>query len=137
MQDGNAVNQAASVGSMPLTQVVPWYQREQEVAKLMRAAKNPEEFKSELSNMIHASRYDGRLKALAEHDGKLAEANKQWAINFVSGFIARMNAEAKANGGPLPRAVVVDGVTMARVIDALERSGYTADGVTGLRRAVG
>jgi hypothetical protein len=138
---GNNAQRAASFDISPdvmsLANALPWYQREEEIAKLMKAAKKPEEFKTELSNMVHASRYDGRLKALQEHDGRVEEINKQWAINFVSGFIARMNAEAKANGGPLPRSVVVDGATMARVIDALGKAGYTADGVTGLRRAVG
>lgn len=135
---GDNAQRAASPDSMPLSLTgIPWYQREEEVIKLMKAAKKPEEFKRELSNMIHASRYDGRLKVLGEQADAMSESNKRWAISIVAGFIARMNAEAKANGGPLPRSIIVDGATMARVVDALEKAGYTPDGVTGLRRAVG
>lgn len=134
----DTAQRAASPDSMPLSLGdIPWYQREEEIIKLMKAAKKPEEFKSELSNMIHASRYDGRLKVLGEQADAMSESNKRWAINIVAGFIARMNAEAKANGGPLPRSIIVDGATMSRVVDALEKAGYTPDGVTGLRRAVG
>ena len=136
MQIGGNAERAASVDSMPLVRK-PWYEEEAEIARLAALAKKPDAFKAQFLGMIASSRFDGRTKALVERDGEAAESNKRWAINFVSGFLARMNAEAKANGGPLPRAVVVDGVTMARVVDALEKAGYTPDGVTGLRRAVG
>lgn len=132
--DSNAAR-AASPDSMSL---IPkkWWESEEQIARL-KSVKHIEEFKTQLLGMISAARNDMLMKAEDNRIDAIKASNEAWKINFVSGFMARMNAEAKANGGPLPRAVVVDGVTMARVVDALEKAGYTADGVTGLRRAVG
>ncbi len=56
-------------------------------------------------------------------------------INVVSGFMARVQAVEKLNGGPLPPFMAIDGYTVARVYDALRDAGYSVDGRdSGFRR---
>jgi hypothetical protein len=126
--DSNAAR-AASVDHLPLVRK-PWYETEEQIAELLGKAKKPEEFKRELANMLASSRFDGRTKALQERDGEAAEINKTWRINIVAAFIAKAEAMEKMHRG-LPRTIVVDGMTAARIVDALRDAGYTAEGFSG------
>ena len=80
---------------------------------------------------------DERIK-MANDDGAEARIRQQsetHSMNVVCAFIAEMNGIAALNRGPLPRALMVSGYTLARVCDALRQAGYTEDGKGGMRHA--
>jgi hypothetical protein len=124
-------------GDAPLVSK-PWYETEERVAELMVAAKKPELFKHILSTRFSAARTEARAVAQKEGMEAVSQNTKGWGIAIVSAFVAKCETMEKLNKG-MPRTAIVDGLTLARIVDALRDAGYTADGKTGRPqwRAVG
>lgn len=100
-----------------------------EIVKLARG-KNPLEAVENKLMMLKANaRYGGMEEAEEAASKQRAQAREVMEINVISAFMARLNAAAKFNGGPLPLTFIVDGYTLARVCDALHKAGYDADGL--------
>jgi hypothetical protein len=82
----------------------------------------------ELNKLYRVAKYQGEKAADQRHTEQLKRIHEANAINVVCALLAEMEEAARANGGPLPTIVTVAGYTMARVIDALHRAGYSSKG---------
>lgn len=80
------------------------------------------------------ARIFGRKQETVDHAKRLETLMEVQNINVVSAFIAEMNGIAAMNRGPLPPVIMVSGYTLARVLDALRRAGYTENGKEGAKR---
>lgn len=126
---------AASVDSMPLTEqpgkgeVVGGYLAALagQIAKLARKKGGIDEIQGRLMVLEAQTRHDAKVDANERVQKAAQQANEQWRENIVTGFLARCAALEQMHRG-LPDTVVVDGMTLARVIDALHGAGYTARG---------
>ena len=84
--------------------------------------------------MASQNRYLGKEGAERSAADRIKVMHEAQQINVVCAFLAEMNAIATLNTGPLPRAVMIAGYTLARVVDALRQAGYTEDGKEGIKR---
>lgn len=80
------------------------------------------------------ARVDGERKAEAAGVERMHTQIEAQHINVVCAFLAEMSGIAALNRGPMPRAVMVSGYTVARILDALRKAGYTEDGKEGMKR---
>jgi hypothetical protein len=96
-------------------------------AKLARKKGGIDAIQQQLSSFEANARYEGSAAAEERTRKAARESNEQWRKNIVSGFMARMHALETMYRG-LPDTVIVDGVTLARVVDALAAAGYMPTG---------
>lgn len=111
--------------------------RAEEIATLARSKRDSKmEIVRRFECWNRIAELNGRKEAEESHEAIVKNLLKQQGINVVAGFVAEVNAVAKANGGPLPRSMVVSGYVLSRVIHALTEAGYTEDGFKsdGIRR---
>jgi hypothetical protein len=105
---------------------------------LMKVARHkntsPEAFQSELLRIAANAKYEAKKEAQDEHRKAIIRNNEQHHINAVCAFIAELEGLSRENGGPMPQAVVLSGYTVARVIDALKKAGYSAEGLASMSR---
>lgn len=80
------------------------------------------------------ARRDGERKAETAGVERMHTQIEAQHINVVCAFLAEMSGIAALNRGPMPRAVMVSGYTVARIVDALRKAGYTEDGKEGMKR---
>lgn len=128
---------AASVDHAPLVSK-PWYENEDTIADLMKMAKKPDEFRRRLESVTSAARTEARAVAQKEGMEAVSENSKAWQISIVSAFLAKCETLEQVHRG-MPKTAVIDGLTLARIVDALRDAGYTSEGKTGRPqwRAVG
>ena len=88
----------------------------------------------ELCRIAANAGHEARQEADQRHIETLKHIHEANAINVVCAFVATANAMAKANRGPMPETVIVSGFQLARVVDALEKAGYSADGLKSMSR---
>lgn len=133
-------NRAASVDSMPLTlanaeqpghgEIVGGRlaHRADVIAKMARQKGGVDAIQQILSTIEDQARYEGG-RAAEDRVQKVAQvSNEQWRKNIVTGFMARMQGLEQMSRNGLPDVVIIDGVTLARVVDALAAAGYSASG---------
>ena len=125
--DYNAL--AASVDAQPPVQE-PWYMSDEKISALMKSAKNAEDFKLRLGGMLAAARHEAVGKSTDERHEQVKTNDKAWGIAIVCALIAKCETLEKVHRS-IPKTVIVDGLTLARVVDALRDAGYTSEGKTG------
>jgi hypothetical protein len=76
----------------------------------------------------------GKKEAEQANTALLKQVHEVNRINVVSAFIAELEGVAAANGGTIPKTLVVSGYTLARVLDALRDAGHTTEGKEGIRK---
>lgn len=111
--------------------------RAEEITKLARSKTGTQdEISRRLACWNRIAELNGRKDAEESHAAVVQNLLKQQGINTVASFLCAANGAAKANGGPLPRSMVVSGYVLAKVVDALTQAGYTEDGFKsdGIRR---
>jgi len=130
---------AASVDSMPLMpgaeqpgrgEIVGGYlaHKANELAKIARKKGGVDAIQAQLRMLEAEARHQAACDANARVQKVAQEANERWRENIVTGFMARMAGLERMHRNGLPDAIVVDGVTLARVCDALAAAGYSATG---------
>lgn len=109
--------------------------RAEALMKLARS-KNTEAvvLQSELCRMAANAQYEAKQEAQEAHRKALIHNNEQHHINVVCAFVAAAEGLALSNGGPMPATAVIAGYTLARVVDALQKAGYSADGLKSMSR---
>lgn len=91
---------------------------------------------AELAQLARIAKFEGQKESDERSLANLRSVNEGHAINVVSSFLSVVEGIGKANGGPLPRSVMMSGFVIARVADALRKSGYTEDGFRPDRETV-
>lgn len=136
--DSNAAR-AASPDSMPLMQltqqpghgeIVGGYLAAlaANIAKMARKKGGVDAIQAQLKR-LEMEINNSAMSAANQRVQKTAQsANEQWRENIVTGFMARMAGLERMHRNGLPDTVIVDGVTLARVVDALHAAGYTSTG---------
>ena len=131
---------AASPDAMPLAQLQQerpgkgeivggeLARKAEEIAKLARKKGGIDAIQKALEALAFNRRHEATREMTERMNTVAKDSNKRWGDAIVTGFMARCLGMEAANGRGLPDYVVVDGVTLARVVDALTDAGYTAQG---------
>lgn len=82
------------------------------------------------------SAYEAHQASRRSYAALADEQSAEHAIVIISGFMAMIEVMSGLNGGGLPPAIVVTGVSAARVYDALKKFGYTKEGFKTQRDTV-
>jgi hypothetical protein len=106
----------------------PDTRRAKEWAALGRKKGGIEKVAAEIAQMMQYSYASGRASGESGVDAKMRGARNMIDGRIVSAFIARMKLmEAQSSTG-LPAALVVSGLEVVKVLDALVSAGYSATG---------
>lgn len=100
-----------------------------EIIKLARS-KLPnlaDEVQSKLALLESTARYEGECRADKQHMHEVKAIHEATTDKIVCAALAVFEADMRSNGG-LPSAVTISGYTLARMIDALNRVGYSGKG---------
>jgi hypothetical protein len=97
------------------------------LAAIARKKGGTDAVQAELAQMIATARYEGQKAADDRHMKSIREMHEASTDKIVCSFIAVTEAEMKRGGG-LPPAVTISSYTLCRMLDALNRAGYHADG---------
>lgn len=98
----------------------------EEIATLARKKGGKDEIQSKLMMATATAAYEGERKADKRHMQNVKDIHEAHTDKVVCGFIATFEATEQRTG-MLP-AVNVSAYTMALIVDALNRAGYTAKG---------
>lgn len=121
--------------AMSMAPFDPMVERAESLLKLARhKATTADTIRHELNRIANNAAHDVRKETDQRHMDQMKRIHEQNAINVVCAFMAECEGMATENKGPLPKTIVVSGFTMARVIDALTKAGYSADGLKSMSR---
>lgn len=77
-----------------------------------------------LRSLVMTGVSEGRRMEREAHSRSIIETNREWRNNIVRAFISECNVIMQMNKG-LPGAMVVSGLSIARVLDALAEAGWS------------
>lgn len=105
----------------------------QKIIKLARGkdgAKAQEAVENHLSMMRHGSYCDGEYEAGVIHRKRMLEQQQAIDTKIVCGFLAEVDEQMRSHHGGIPPEVtfVVNSYTLVKIVDALNRAGYYANG---------
>lgn len=98
-----------------------------QIAKLARKRGGVDAIQAELAKMLAAARTEGQKMAAERYMKATKETHERTIDNVVCSAIAVFEAQMRKFDG-LPATVTTSGYTICRMIDALNRAGYTANG---------
>lgn len=105
----------------------------QKIIKLARGkdgAKAQEAVENHLSMMRLGSYNDGEHEASVLYRKRLLESQNAIDAKIVCGFLAEVDEQMRSHHGGIPPEMtfVVNSYTLVKIVDALNRAGYYANG---------
>lgn len=106
-------------------------QAAERIVKLARKRGGTDAVQNEIMSLRQIARYDGASEADRNAIKRLAEVQENITERVVCGFIAEVDDAVKFHAG-LPRAMTwqFNSFTITKIVDALNKAGYRANGKT-------